>query len=99
MMPRRLPGNRQQALRQRILRVSVRITPAVDHAMTRRHRDSMTPKPVRSVPQSMPRTRTAGEEARLRERLHLLFVDVEVGEDVLHVVVLFERFEQFQQSR
>ena len=37
--------------------------------------------------------------ARLRERLHLLLVDVGVRVDVLDVVVLFERVEQPQQTR
>src|SRR5215831_4671186 len=46
---------------------------------------SITPYPVRSLPQSMPSTRTL-----LRHRLQLLLVDIEVGVYILHVVVLFQ---------
>src|SRR5258708_4374849 len=73
-------------------RGSVRITPC---ARTRCLRPSlsMTPQPVRSVPQSMPSTRT-GFPALLRQGLHLGFIDVEVGIDVLHVFIFFQRFTQ-----
>src|SRR4051812_165835 len=46
---------------------------------------SMTPYPVRSLPQSTPSTRTL-----LRHRLQLLLIDIEVGVDALHVVMIFQ---------
>src|SRR5579864_4365788 len=63
--------------------------------LCRRPSLSMTPQPVRSVPQSMPNTRTwiAG---RSGQRLHLLLIDVEVRVDALHVVVLLESLVQLQ---
>src|SRR5258706_1211278 len=72
-------------------RTSVQITPC-PRTLWRRPSLSMTPQPVRSVPQSMPRTRIS------RECFHLVFVDVEVRIDVLHVVVFFERLAQAQHA-
>src|SRR5260370_8421397 len=58
---------------------------------------SMTPQPVRSVPQSMPRTR-AFVRGDLRHGLQLFFVDVEIGINVLHVVVFFHQFGELQHA-
>src|SRR6185312_13561699 len=54
---------------------------------------SITPYPVRSLPQSMPSTRTG-----LRNRLQLLLVDIEVGVHALHVLVFFQGFAHAQHA-
>src|SRR4051794_31272343 len=66
----------------------VRITPAAT-IRCRPPSLSITPQPVFSEPQSTPRTRTL-----LRQRLQLLLVDIEVGINALHVVVVFQEFRQ-----
>src|ERR1051325_6194303 len=77
-------------------RAPEQITPCA-RTLWRRPSVSMTPHPVRSVPQSIPNTRTAVGR-RSGQRFHLLFVDIEVGIDILNVVMLFEDFAQLQHA-
>src|SRR6185369_1718321 len=55
---------------------------------------SMTPKPVIREPQSIPRT-LIGPQSRYSFR-HFGFFHVEIGVDVLNVVVIVESFHQLQ---
>src|SRR5271168_562592 len=84
-------------------RGSVRITPCPT-TQCRRPSLSMTPHPVRSVPQSMPKTRMGGYlvpliEARLPgKRLQFLLVDIKIGVYVLYIVMLLKGFVESQHA-
>src|SRR5260370_40171816 len=83
-MARRRPSAICNKRASRGMRGEVRMTPASIRLCVRPSL-SITPKPVRSTPQSIPRTRILGE------RLHLRLFHVDVGVDVLNVVVLLQR--------
>ena len=96
MLPDQLPqpaGDLQQPLFETAIRDWCEITPAATMRCSRAIAIDY------AITGALPsRNRCRARARYLRQRLQLLLVDIEVGVDVLHVVVIFERFAQPQHA-